>query len=192
MTTTLIRIGAALAAAGLAASAHAHPGHNEGALAGLLHPLAGIDHLLAILAVGMWAAHLGGRARLLLPASFILAMGLAAGAAVAGLVLPAFEPGIAGSLLLAGLLLVFRVRIAPAAGAAIVAAFAVFHGYAHGAELPQHAAAWLYFAGFLATSAALLFAGRSIAIRLEKWRPGLSVAGMLVAASGGWMAVSLP
>ena len=187
MRTAFFRTGFALVAAVLSGAAHAHPGHAGGAVAGLLHPLLGLDHLLAMLAVGMWAAQSEGPGRHLLPASFIVVLGSAAMAAVAGVPLPVFELGIAGSLLLAGLLLAFRIRLAPAAGAAVAGLFALFHGYAHGAELPAHANILGYFAGFLLTSSALLYAGRMLGARLARLQAGPVAAGALFAACGGWM-----
>jgi urease accessory protein len=191
MKTAFLRAGVAIATTLLSSAAHAHPGHGDGALAGLLHPLLGPDHLLAMLATGLWAAQLKGRAQWLLPASFLGAMALAAFAAVAGFVLPGFELGVAGSLMLAGLLLAFRVQVAPLAGAAIVGLFALFHGYAHGAELPAAAVAWHYFAGFLLSSLVLLRAGQVFGPVLVRWKAALPAAGALLVASGGWMAAAL-
>ena len=188
MKTALLRVSLALAASALSGAAHAHPAHGgNDIVAGLLHPLLGIDHLLAMLAVGMWAAQSQGTARQLLPASFILVMGASAAAALAGVALPVLELGVAGSVLLAGLLLAFRVRMGPAAGACVAGLFAVFHGYAHGAELPAHATVLSYFAGFLLASAALLFAGSKLGERLARWHAGPATAGALLAACGGWM-----
>lgn len=191
MKTLFLRLGAAFAATAYATSAHAHPGHGTDVLAGLLHPLLGMDHLLAILAVGVWAARLQERARWLVPASFLAAMAVAAAAALAGLPLPAVELGIAGSVLLAGLLLLLRVTLVPAAGAALVAAFAVFHGYAHGAEMPAGDSPALYIAGFLLTTAILLLAGRAMGRRLARTRVGLPATGSVLSISGGWLVAAL-
>lgn len=191
MRTAFLRACIAICIAALSGAAHAHSGHAEGALAGLLHPLLGLDHLLAMIAIGLWASQLGERGRDLLPACFIGAMALAAGAAVAGIALPVVELGIAGSLLLAGLLVAFRVRVAPLAGALLAGLFALFHGYAHGAEMPALAQGWQYFAGFLATSFLLLQAGLRVGPLFGRWKAGLPAAGALVCASGGWMLASL-
>lgn len=180
-----------LAAAGASSSALAHPGHGDGALAGLLHPLLGLDHLIAILATGVWIAQLAPGARKLLPFSFVAVMAAAALAALAGLPLPVVEFGILGSLLLAGLLIALRVQLAPAAGALLVSCFALFHGYAHGIELPALAVPWQYFAGFLFATGALLLAGIGAGMVLKQWKAGLPATGTLVFASGGWMLTQL-
>jgi urease accessory protein len=140
-------------------AAHAHPGHDgpAGLASGFAHPFSGWDHLLAMLAVGFWAAQL--RAPRLLPAAFLLAMALGALAGhwtgpVAGL-----EQGIAASVLVAGLLIARQVRVPLAAGAALAGAFAVLHGAAHGAEMPATAGALAYGCGFMAATAILLSAG---------------------------------
>ncbi|HVL76352.1 MAG TPA: HupE/UreJ family protein [Noviherbaspirillum sp.] len=181
------RASLALAALLATASAHAHPGHGEGVVSGLLHPLLGIDHLLAILATGIWASQASLAGQRLLPASFVGAMGLAALAGLAGMPLQALEPGIAGSVLLVGLLIAFRVQMAPAAGALAVAVFAAFHGYAHGAELPVGASAWQYFAGFLFTTLLLLQAGLKAGPLLARWKAALPTTGAALAAGGAWM-----
>jgi urease accessory protein len=147
--------------AGLSTPALAHPFHGAavGAAAGFLHPFTGLDHLLAMVAVGLWAAQLGGRARWILPAAFLVAM-LAGGLmGFAALVPPFAEQMIAASGLVLGLLIVTRTYLPPSLGAALVGAFALYHGAAHAAELPATASALLYAAGFCAASALLLAAG---------------------------------
>jgi urease accessory protein len=141
--------------------AHAHTGAGpaHGLTDGLLHPLAGLDHLLAILAVGLWAGQLGGRALWTVPAGFLAAMGAGALAAAAGLTLPAVEPGILTSVLLFGLLAAFAVRLPVSAAAALAAVFALFHGSAHAAEIPAQASGLFYGGGFLASTLVLLAAG---------------------------------
>lgn len=191
MTMLFLRLGAVFAATAFATSAHAHPGHDAGVLAGLLHPLLGLDHLLAILAVGIWTARPGERGRWMLPVTFLVVMAVAATAALAGLHLPAVELGVAGSVLLAGLLLLLRVALAPAAGATLVSAFAVFHGYAHGAEIPAGGSPVLYLSGFLLMTVILLLAGRFVGVRLAGTRAGLPVTGSVLSVSGGWMIAAL-
>ncbi len=145
----------------ISSAANAHPFHavSGGAAAGFLHPFSGFDHLLAMVAVGLWAAQLGGRARWIVPGAFVLAM-LAGGAAgFAGLVPPFAEQMIAASGLVFGLLIVTRTRLSPALGGALVGAFALFHGAAHAAELPAGASALAYVAGFCAATALLHAAG---------------------------------
>ncbi len=174
-----------------APSAHAHPGHAEGAWAGLLHPLSGLDHLLAMLAVGIWAALLGNRARWIVPLSFIVVLSLSAMAGMAGLTLPAVELGIAASVLLAGALIGVRVKISVPAGAAIVALFAFFHGFAHGVEIPAHAVAWRYIAGFVLSTALLHAIGVLLGSAMMKWKPALPATGAMLFAGGGWMLAGL-
>jgi urease accessory protein len=159
------RTGLALGLAGAAlmalpAAALAHTGHMEpsGFMHGFEHPLGGLDHLLVMVAVGLWAAQSGGRALLALPAAFVGAMILGALAGMAGLPLPAVELGILGSVLALGALVAFQPKLSVSVCVAITAAFAVFHGYAHGVEMPVAASPWTYGLGF-ATATALLHAG---------------------------------
>lgn len=184
-------IGASAALAGLAASgmAAAHPGHEHGGglVEGLSHPLLGTDHVLAMLAVGAWAWQLGGRARWAVPLSFVSLMAASAAAGAAGLALPMVESGIAASLLVLGLLIACAVRVAPAAGAAIVAVFAVFHGHAHGTEMPGFAHAWQYGAGFLLSTAALHGAGLLLGKRIGAHTLWLRATGAVIGLCGAWM-----
>lgn len=168
-------------------AALAHPGHgigagiNQGGVfaglgAGFVHPFTGLDHLLAMLAVGLWAAQQGGRARWALPLTFL---GTLAGGAVLGLVqvgtgLASVEPLIAASVLVLGFLISLSARIPLAVSASLVGLFGVWHGYAHGSELAsQHAAALpatAFFAGFLLASALLHAAGLLVAGLLQGGR----------------------
>lgn len=172
-------------------AALAHPGHAAGTLAGMLHPLMGLDHLLAMLAVGIWAARLGGHARWLVPGSFLACMALFAGLALAGVALPLGEGGIAASVLLAGVLIAAPVRMTAAFGGLIVALFATAHGYAHGLEMPALASPWLYGAGFLLSTAILHVAGMSLGDRLQRnsWR--WAAVGSMIAACGSWMLLTV-
>lgn len=191
MPVQFMRAAVALAAILFCGTALAHPGHGNDAAAGLLHPLLGLDHLLAMLAVGMWSARLGGRAKWLVPASFIACMLLAAGLAMAGLALPMMETGIAASVLLSGLLLVFSIRVRPLAGVFMVALFALFHGYAHGLEMPAQISPWLYAAGFALSTAALHGLGLLAGLQLRRRQWALPATGTAIAASGGWMLAAL-
>lgn len=176
-----------LAAITFSSIAQAHPGHGSSPLAGIVHPLLGLDHLLAMVAVGAWAYQLGGRARWLMPVSFVAIMAAAGSMAMAGMALPAVESGVAASVLLLGLLIACAVRVPPAASAAIVALFAVFHGSAHGAEMPQFGIAWQYGLGFALSTAALHGLGLLIGRSLDQRGAWLRAVGVLIAASGGWM-----
>lgn len=164
---------AGLLTVALALPAAAHTGHAGHAMfqEGLLHPLNGIDHLLAMVAVGIWAAQNGGKAIWLLPASFIAMLAGGAAFGMAGVELPAVEAGIAASVAVLGLLVLLNKRVPVAAGMLLVGAFAVLHGHAHGAEMPQAADPVLYSLGFLLSTAMLHAAG--IAIGLTRHIPRL-------------------
>lgn len=167
----------------LAVPAAAHTGHAtvDGFAAGLAHPLTGLDHLLAMVAIGLWAAQQGGRALWAMPVAFIGTMLVGHGLALAGLPLPHAQTGIAVSVVVLGLLVASRQQWAVAAGAALSGGFALFHGYAHGLELPQAASPALYALGFAIATAVLHAAG--IAGSFIGHRAVLA-AGAAVAASG--------
>jgi urease accessory protein len=156
-----IRGAVAAISVALATPALAHPGHGEGGgfVAGLLHPLTGVDHLLAMVMVGLWAGIAFQRHWWLCPAAFLgfMVTGFIWGANGANL--PIAEPLIIASLAGIGLALVFNLRPPLALGAAVVAFFAIGHGYAHGAEIPAGGNALRFMAGFVTTTAALHFAG---------------------------------
>jgi urease accessory protein len=141
------------------AQAHIIGAQGAGFGAGFAHPFTGVDHMLAMVAVGLWAAQLGGRARWVVPFAFMGAMIAGAGLALAGIALPMVATGIASSVLVLGLLIAFSARLPVAASAILVGAFAVFHGHAHGTELPQAASAALYGMGFLLATGMLHAAG---------------------------------
>lgn len=178
----------AAAALGLIAlPALAHPGHElSGWGAGLLHPLSGIDHLLVMLAVGLWSALALPAARAAFgPLAFI--GGLLAGAVLAtqGLALPMVEPGIALSVIALGLLLATAARAPAGAGLAVIAVCGVLHGYAHGAEAPLAAGFSRYVAGFVLMSALLHAAGWCLAAGLRGGQQVLRrVAAAVLGASG--------
>jgi len=179
-----------LAAAALPALAHtgADAGaHHHGFLAGFMHPLTGLDHLAAMLAVGLWSALAARNGRELLAAPLGFAAMLLAGAlmGLAGVALPAVEPMIAASLLVLGLLVFTRKRLPALASAALVGVFAVFHGLAHGQELAGESDAALTLAGMLAATVLLHAAGIGLGWALRhanRWLPRL--AGVAVALLG--------
>lgn len=168
-------------------AACAHPGHEALSLAtGFAHPFGGLDHLLAMLAVGLYAARQPGAARWALPAGFVAAMLLAAALAQAGLVLPAVESMVAASVLVLGLLIAAMARLPLALSLPLVAAFAVFHGAAHVAERGS-AGLLAYALGFAAASASLHAAGWLIARATPQTRWGERLqrgAGAALAATG--------
>ena len=175
----------------IATPAWAHPGHEAGGLAGglaqgFLHPLGGLDHVLAMVAVGLIAARIGGRALLLVPASFLAMMAVGGAAGAAGLTLPHVETGIALSVVVLGAVLALG-AVPPVAGAmGLVGAFAVFHGLAHGAEMPGAASGLAYGLGFLAATALLHAAGLGLGLAAahRTTGPALRVAGAALAAAG--------
>lgn len=177
--------GGALVAAGPAA-AHTGAGGTSSFAAGLLHPLGGFDHILAMVAVGSWAALKGGKALWVWPAAFVGVM-LAGGAlGMAGMPLPFVEPGIAASIVVLGLLVALAADLPVAVGAAIIGVFALFHGHAHGAEAPAAGTALVYAAGFALATAALHGAGIGLArvSRGALWRTLVRSAGAACACAG--------
>jgi urease accessory protein len=155
MHRTLLRLAAAfIALAPVAASAH--PGHDgAGFVHGFMHPLGGNDHIIAMVAVGVLAARLGGRALWLVPASFVAAMTVAGLVGSTGVALPYIDIGIVASVLVLGAVALFGAAMPVAAAMGLVGFFAVFHGYAHGLEMPEMASALAYGVGFVAATAML-------------------------------------
>jgi urease accessory protein len=170
------------------AEAHTGAGIGGGLSAGFAHPFLGLDHLLAMLSVGALGAVAGGIALWALPAAFMAVMALGGGLALAGIDLPGVELGIAVSLVVFGLLLATRVGLPTTAAMAVAAAFAVFHGHAHGAELPALASPAAYVLGFVAATGLLHLLGIAIALglkRLPAWSDlSVRVAGGAVATAG--------
>ncbi|KGF70942.1 protein hupE [Hoeflea sp. BAL378] len=186
------RLSLAIAALGLAtapAFAHLNPAEHGSFAAGFSHPLFGLDHVLVMLAVGLWAASLKGRAMLVVPAAFVGTMGLGFAAAIAGLPLPFVEPVILASIIFIGLMVALALPFSVAGMAVTVAFFAVFHGHAHGGELGQAGAASFAISFMLAT-AALHATGIALGIGLARLQAagGRSVltrsAGLATAATG--------
>ncbi len=144
-------------------AAFAHPGHNvSGFAAGLMHPFSGLDHLLAMVAVGLWAALSGGRQMWLLPAVFLTMLACGAGIAMQWQSLPLVETGIATSVLSLGLVIMLSLQFPAALSVCITALFGLLHGYAHGLELPDSAAPVEYALGFLAATATLHLIGIAV------------------------------
>lgn len=174
------------------ASAHLLGMHGAGFDAGLIHPFTGLDHLLAMLAVGMWAAQQGGRAQWSIPLAFVAMMTLGGILALTGVHLPMVETGIATSVLVLGLLVTFSARLPLAAGATLVGIFALFHGHAHGAELPLAASPVEYALGFILATAALHGIGIALGNHMKKGSlPLLQLSGAAVAATGFWLMLSI-
>jgi urease accessory protein len=179
---------------GLIASgaAFAHVGvHADGGLtSGLAHPFMGLDHLLAMVAVGIWAAQLGGRHLLILPATFVATMAVGAAAAMHGLPLPLVESMVALSVLVLGMLVALGLRASGHWAALLVALVALFHGHAHGTEMPEFSAPWLYFAGFALATATLHAIGVSAGAALKTHAGFLRAGGAAIGLAGSWLLVS--
>jgi urease accessory protein len=141
------------------ASAHTGVGDPTGFWHGLEHPIGGLDHILAMVAVGLWAAQMGGKALWVVPGAFVLAMTGSSVLGHFGLPLPGVEQGILASDFILGLLLLFATRLPLAVSIGIVSILAIFHGYAHGAEMPETASGLTYGIGFIISTAALHLAG---------------------------------
>jgi urease accessory protein len=159
----------------LPALAHPGDGHVHGLAAGLLHPLGGLDHLMAMVAVGAWAGILGGAARLALPAGFLAAMALGGVLGMAGIALPMVEAGILASVIVLGALIASAARLPTALAVAMVAVAGLLHGHAHGAELSGGVLG--YAAGFLVATAALHAAGLLLTARSATPRIAVRLAG---------------
>ncbi|SDS34250.1 urease accessory protein [Halopseudomonas xinjiangensis] len=171
---------------GAPALAQAHSGHGDlgGLASGLAHPFAGLDHLLAMLAVGLWGAQLGGRARWALPLLFVVFMLIGAGAGLAGVAIPGVEQGIVASVMALGMLLLWARRVALLPGAVLVSTFAVVHGVAHGTEMPVDAGMLGYMLGFALSTAVLHLAGAGLGSRRTAGLARLIGAGIALAGVG--------
>lgn len=169
----------------LLAHAHVGVGDTVGFARGVGHPLGGVDHILAMVAVGLWAAQCGGRALWIIPTTFVLLMGLGGFVGTMGFAVPFVEQGIVLSVLVLGVLIAAVVRLPLSAGALIVGLFGVFHGHAHGTEMPANAMGLAYGAGFVLATAILHALGISAALLTRKF--GQS---SLVRVTGGAIAMS--
>lgn len=175
----------------------AHPGHAEsGLLSGFAHPFMGLDHLIVMLAVGLWAARLGNKAVFTVPAAFVGTMILGCLLVVGGLGVPFVEQGIVLSVIFLGLVLAASSKFSTPICSALVAAFAFFHGAAHGVEMPMDVHGSLYVTGFAAASVALHFVGIALSKALSiivspvhnQWVT--RIAGGVIALTGVSMAVA--
>jgi urease accessory protein len=170
-----------------AVSAHTFGAHGAGFAEGLSHPLLGVDHLLAMIAVGVWAAQLGGAALWRVPLAFLAAM--AGGAWLANPFMDAavLELGIGVSVLALGLLIAFRLRLSGLLSLLAVALFAGFHGFAHGLEMPQAASPVGYGLGFLTATAGLHLLGLMLGLLANRGNLVLQAGGVAIAAAGVWI-----
>lgn len=183
MTTTRALRAAALAVlvlVPLVALAHEERGQAAGFLAGLAHPVSGLDHVVAMIAVGLWGAVLGAPAIWVLPVAFPVMMAMGGLLGLLGVPLPGVEIGIAASAAILGGMVLGEARPPLALAAVVVAFFAIFHGHAHGTELPAGTSALLYSLGFVAATGLLHAAGIAVGV-LHRWPAGR----LLVRAAGG-------
>jgi urease accessory protein len=151
--------------------AQAHPGlpgHTHGFANGLAHPLTGLDHICAMIAVGLWAAQRGGRSLWLVPLAFVSIMALGGMLGMTGGALPFVETGIATSVLILGVLIAASVRLPLLMSVFIVGVLAMFHGYAHGAEMPATASGLAYGIGFMLATASLHLCGIGMGLAAQK------------------------
>lgn len=166
--------------------AHPQAGQAAGFVNGLRHPVSGLDHVLAMISVGLWGAQLGPPAIWLLPVTFPMVMAIGGFLGLIGIPLPGVEYGIALSAILLGLMVAREARPALGAAVALVAFFAVFHGHAHGTELPPGQSGLLYSIGFVIATGLLHATGIAIGL-VHRWPAGriaLRIAGAAVAAAG--------
>lgn len=183
------RLSGAAALFFLPSAALAHTGHGEtsGFFHGFGHPVGGLDHILAMVLVGILAWQVGGRALYVIPASFVLLMAAGGALGMAGIDVPFVEIGIALSIVVFGLAVAFGVKAPTAALATLVGLFAIFHGHAHGAEMPEDSAGLAYGIGFMLATALLHAAGIGLGSLLAKI--GKARGSALVRATGGAAAV---
>ncbi|WP_417307400.1 HupE/UreJ family protein [Devosia sp.] len=188
-----------IALAPTAVLAHTGTGdaHAHDLVHGFMHPIGGLDHILAMVAVGVFAFVLGGRAMLLVPLAFVAMMAVGFGLGIAGMDLPFVELGIALSSIVIGGAAALGRPMPVAAAMSLVGVFAIFHGHAHGAEMPAGSSGLGYALGFIAATALLHAAGIGAAtgvsaLAARYGRPLARIAGGLFAVAGagvlaGWL-----
>ena len=163
----------------------AHTGaHTSGFAHGFAHPISGLDHVLAMVMVGLFAYQLGGRALWIVPLAFVSAMSVGGALGLAGIGVPFIEIGIALSVIVLGALVASNARTPVIAAVAVVGFFAIFHGYAHGAEMPANAAALTYAIAFLIATALLHLTGAALGLGIDK--PGQRTGSAFVRVAGAF------
>ncbi|RDL50711.1 hypothetical protein BLJAPNOD_01834 [Ensifer sp. M14] len=185
MNRRILIAATALMTSAAPAFAHLNPQEHGSFAAGFSHPLFGLDHILVMVAVGLWAAQIGGRALWVVPTAFVAMMAAGFALATAGIDLPFVEPAILASVVALGLLVAMAVRLDAPVSAAVVGLFALFHGHAHGGELGS-AGALPFAIGFLIATAALHAAGIGLGVALGR----LSGGGTLSRVLGGITALA--
>lgn len=193
-STVLMRTSIAALAVLLPSFAYAHTGIGEvgGFMHGLAHPFGGLDHVCAMLAVGLWAAQMGGRSLWAMPLTFVSAMALGGMLPMLGISLPYVEPGIVLSVLLPGVLIASAIRMPLRLSSGMVGLFALWHGHAHGAEIPALASGMAYVAGFMLATASLHMMGIAFGLGMQRMARQRLVhaAGAGVALCGVYLAVA--
>lgn len=174
------------------ASAHTVLGMSSGGFAaGLSHPFSGLDHMLAMFTVGLWAATLGGSASWKVPTAFVVMLLVGALLGMAGVQLPLVESVIALSVLVLGLTVTLALQVPASAGIVLVGLFAMFHGHAHGTELPEAVSGYMYLLGMTLASVVLHLSGFGIGHFLKQRQWLLRSGGALIAGAGVWLVASL-
>lgn len=171
----------------MSAQAHIQAVETGGFLSGLKHPVSGLDHIVAMISVGLWGAQLGKPAIWALPVTFPLVMAMGGFLGLIGIPLPGAEVGIAASAIFLGAAVLFEARLPLPLAAVLVGTFAIFHGYAHGAELPPGDSGVLYSLGFIVATGFLHGCGIAVGL-IHRWPRGqqlLRLTGGGVLATGG-------
>jgi urease accessory protein len=187
---SMFRLALTIAALLITSTAQAHTGVGDtnGFVHGFTHPISGVDHILAMLAVGLFAAHLGDRALWLVPLSFVSMMTVGGAFGMAGVDLPFVEIGIGLSVVVLGLAVAWGFHIPTAAAMALVGFFAIFHGHAHGAEMPESASGLAYGVGFVLATATLHAGG--IGLGLSVGRMSEAYGNRILQITGSAMALA--
>src|SRR6516162_5809873 len=182
LTKTLLAAATAILTPAVA-FAHTGVGNTSGFIHGFGHPISGLDHILAMVMVGVFAWQLGGRALWLVPMIFVVIMSIGGALGVAGIGVPFVEFGIALSVVVLGAIVAFNVKAPLAAAMGLVGLFAIFHGHAHGSEIPEDAGGIAYAAGFMIATAVLHLAGISAGLLVGN--AGARYGSVLVRLAGG-------
>lgn len=194
MRRSTLKIGLTALITMLPTLALAHPGHDGSTSfsTGFMHPMGGLDHLLAMIAIGLWAASMRGRALWAVPAAFVGTMIIGGALAMAGMRVPFVEEGILLSVVLMGALLIGSVRFDVKVCMAIAGVFALFHGAAHGMEMPLNAHGAEYALGFALATALLHVVGMGLGLILARLEMPIitRVTGGMIAAAGVFMAIA--
>ena len=194
MRLSTLKMGLAALVAAIPALALAHPGHEHTTsfMTGFMHPMGGLDHLLAMLAIGLWAASLGGRALWAVPTAFVGTMLVGGALAVAGVQVPFIEQGIVLSVILMGALLLGAARFSVVTCAGIAGLFAIFHGAAHGLEMPLNANGAEYALGFAVATALLHVVGIGFGAVIARFQAPIvtRVTGSVIAIAGLFLALA--